>query len=285
MDRLVDMDHFGSKSASQATTQTTSHANENKSDRISDRVSDLNGDRISDRISERIGERNSDEQLADKNQTLINMVHMLTPATSPALNATSSLCNLNNTTSNGSSFSTIVPANPQALSKMTNGNGLIGTDRPACRSTSSSSNGSDLSAKSGPKPEHQASQPLCANPLSNFPFFNTFNLLHPILNNQLNKHLYSGNGLNFSPFAYLNQLQNMRQMTGSTGLTNSGQSNFVTNLVTNQLTNSTNSTTGSNAPVVADSSLVANPQHALRCKDEISSLVSGSVLVLVSFYY
>ena len=270
-------DHFGSKLASQATNQTTSQVTNQTTNQAINQVNETKSDRI------------SDERLVDKNQTLINTAHVLSPATSPALNVISlnanplnSLCNLS-TPSSGSSFATIVPANQPASSKMTNG--LIDTDRPACRSSSSSSsNASDLSANTKADPKHeQTSQSLCssANPLSSFPFFNTFNLLHPILN----KHLYSGNGLNFSPFAYLNQLQNVRQLASPAGLLNGGQSSFATNLVTNQLTNSnipncTNSSTAttSSAPTnLANNSTLVNPQHALRCKDEISSLASGTV--------
>lgn len=298
------MDNFASKLADQVTSSVSSQANE------------------SQRISE--------EQSVEISQTLINssMVHVLARQSLPAPNhnasSVSSLCSTvsnsvcnttnsiventaSNTISNTSgnisrntaghsngSFSTIVPANQQA-SKMTNANGLnADTDSPACRSSSTSSNDSELSPNTAKafvatKPQEQ-SQPLSsvANPLSTFPFFNTFNLLHPILH----KHLYAANGLGFSPFAsaYLNQLQNARQLASPTGglVNSSNNSSFVTNLASNHLTtnpnllptssaNSSTNATG-NAPTTVNSSPVANPQHALRCKDEISSLVSGTTI-------
>ena len=195
---------------------------------------------------------------SNENQTLISMVDVLTPASSPT-----------NSGTNKCVFSNLVSTTNQRSAKQSNSNGLNDTET-MCRSNSTNSNCSELS--SPVRQSDQAPSTLSSDaPFPAFPFFNAFNFLHPILNG---KHLYSTNGLNFSPFTYLNQLQNMRQLTSPT-MANAALGN-TTNLV-NALNNSctTIATTVTN-PVLTDS-VAANRPHALR-KEDINSLVTGRAL-------
>lgn len=191
----------------------------------------------------------TDEQQLSENQKLIsnNMVSVLTPATSPDLSTS-----ISNATS---TFTTNQISKP-----MTNGLNENNTEL-ICRSNSTSSNSSDLllsKTLSTTPNSQQINNNQLLNSSASFPFFNAFNLLHPILN----KHLYSNDGLNFNPFAsaYLTQLQNVKQQTNSPSLVNSNNNSVL-------VSTSMNSTTNTN-------SIISNPQHVLR-KDEINSLISG----------
>lgn len=218
-------------------------------------------------------ESNNEKDKNQLNQTLINNIDVLTPASSQTLS--------NNTSVNGNSANNL----NVSINRKTSSPNDLNDVETICHSNSNSSGQSDLSSptksfnttnfnlqsQQNNQQHHNQSttdQQNCSIQLNSnasssfasFPFFNAFNLLHPILNN---KHLYANNGLNFNnPFtsAYLNQLQNVRQLTNASPTTSLINN---TNLINSTAANTTNS-------------ILTNPQHVLR-KEDINtlSLVSG----------
>lgn len=246
----------------------------------------FNGNKMVDKRLNDNCNKNDDKQIDKMNESINNLtkdVH-ISPASSPSL--TTSNSSLNSSLNNSLSLSMNktsnhnYPVNSTSLNNQSSkliGNGSNGDADTNCRSNSAnSSHSSDLNSPKLLQTQPNVQQSMLNSsypPFSTFPFFNAFNLLHPILN----KHLYSSNtDFNFSPFtsAYLNQLQNVRPISSSpnsaVGDTNNtfAQIGNCSSTIVNSST--TDSTSISNS-VLTNST---NPQHALR-KGEINSLVSG----------